>query len=74
MFLRGIVPLIVCKSTVEYTRNERFAGESNYPLKKMLAFAWDGISSFSVRPIRFISKLGLIVFLLVYVLCYTHQK
>lgn len=63
MFLRGIVPLIGYKtSTVEYARGERFAGESKYPLKKMLAFAWDGISSFSVRPMRFITVLGFCVF------------
>ena len=63
MFLRGIVPLIGFKTgTVEYSRGERFAGESKYPLKKMIAFAWDGVSSFSIRPIRFIALLGFIVF------------
>ena len=46
-----------------YERQERFAGESKYPLKKMLAFAFDGITSFSVKPIRFILTLGLIIFL-----------
>src|SRR5690606_18843444 len=52
LFLRGIVPLIGYKySIVEYERHERFAGESKYPLKKMLAFAWDGITSFSIKPI-----------------------
>ena len=62
LFLRGIVPLIGFKSTtVEYERNERFAGESKYPLKKMLAFAFDGITSFSVKPIRLISALGVII-------------
>ena len=64
MFLRGIVPLIGYKTgTVTYTRGERFAGESKYPVKKMLAFAWDGITSFSVRPIRFVAVFGFIAFL-----------
>jgi len=63
MFLRGIVPLIGFKAgVVEYTRGERFAGETKYPLRKMLSFAWDGISSFTVRPIRFITVLGFVVF------------
>lgn len=61
LFLRGIVPLLGFKSTtVYYERNERFAGESKYPLKKMLAFAWDGITSFSVVPIRFLTYFGFI--------------
>ena len=59
LFLRGIVPLIGYKSdTVEYARKERFAGESKYPLKKMLAFAIDGITSFSIKPIHLITTLG----------------
>lgn len=63
LFLRGMIPLIGYPSdTVYYERNERFAGESKYPLKKMLAFAFDGISSFSVKPIRFIVWLGFLVF------------
>jgi len=63
LFLRGIVPLIGFKSTVvTYERHERFAGESKYPLKKMLAFAFDGITSFSVKPIRFITTLGFLIF------------
>ncbi len=63
LFLRGIVPLIGYKtSVVEYERSERFAGESKYPLKKMLAFAIDGITSFSVKPIRMITSLGFILF------------
>ena len=63
LFLRGIVPLIGYKtSIVEYERSERFAGESKYPLKKMLAFAIDGITSFSVKPIRMITTLGFILF------------
>jgi polyisoprenyl-phosphate glycosyltransferase len=59
LFLRGLVPLVGFKSTkVYYNRKERFAGESKYPLKKMLAFAFDGITSFSVAPIRFVTFLG----------------
>lgn len=61
LFLRGMVPLIGYKSdNVYYDRNERFAGESKYPLKKMLSFAFDGITSFSINPIRMISSLGVI--------------
>ncbi len=61
LFLRGIVPLIGYKSdSVYYDRNERFAGESKYPLKKMLSFAFDGITSFSINPIRMISTVGVI--------------
>ncbi|WP_312643547.1 glycosyltransferase family 2 protein [Hydrogenoanaerobacterium sp.] len=63
LFLRGIVPLIGYKSSVvKYDRHERFAGESKYPLKKMLAFAFDGITSFSVKPIRLITALGFVIF------------
>lgn len=63
LFLRGLVPLIGLKSTTAtYKRNERFAGESKYPLKKMLNFAWDGITSFSVKPIRMVLTLGIIMF------------
>lgn len=63
LFLRGIVPLIGFKSdVVTYERNERFAGESKYPLKKMLNFAFEGITSFSVKPIRMITALGFIIF------------
>ena len=62
LFLRGMVPLTGFKSDcVYYDRNERFAGESKYPLKKMLSFAVDGITSFSVSPIRMISTLGFAV-------------
>ena len=62
MFLRGMVPLIGYRSTsVYYDRNERFAGESKYPLKKMISFAFDGITSFSISPIRMISAFGAIV-------------
>jgi len=64
LFLRGIVPLIGYKSDiVTYERNERFAGESKYPLKKMLNFAFDGITSFSVKPIRMITTLGFLIFM-----------
>ena len=62
LFLRGIVPEIGYKSgIVEYERAERFAGESKYPLKKMLSFAFDGITSFSIKPIRFIMDLGFLI-------------
>ncbi|MBO4583625.1 MAG: glycosyltransferase family 2 protein [Clostridia bacterium] len=62
LFLRGLVPLVGFPSaTVEYARQERKAGESKYPLKKMLALAWQGITSMSVRPIRLILSLGLIL-------------
>ena len=61
LFLRGIVPLIGFNSTVvTYERNERFAGESKYPLRKMLAFAFDGITSFSIKPIRLILNMGIV--------------
>ena len=64
LFLRGIVPQIGYKwTTVTYERAKRFAGESKYPLKKMLAFAADGITSFSVKPIRMVFSLGVVVFL-----------
>lgn len=64
LFLRGMVPLVGFKScNVEYARNERFAGESKYPLKKMLAFAWDGITSFSIKPIRFVTMTGFLIFI-----------
>ncbi len=62
LFLRGIVPLIGYRSDyVYYDRHERFAGESKYPLKKMLSFAMDGITSFSVKPLKLISNLGILV-------------
>lgn len=63
LFLRGIVPLIGYKSDiVTYERHERFAGESKYPLKKMLAFATDGITSFSIKLIRMITTCGFLIF------------
>ncbi len=65
LFLRGMVPLVGFKSTsVYYDRHERLAGESHYPLKKMLALAFDGITSLSVKPIRLITLFGLIISLL----------
>lgn len=71
LFLRGIIPLIGFKSdTVEYVRNERAAGESKYPLKKMINFAMEGILSFSIKPIRMITISGITVFIasLIYML------
>lgn len=63
LFLRGIVPMIgYTTGTVEYERGERFAGESKYPLKKMLSFAMEGITSLSTKPIRYITVLGFLVF------------
>ena len=64
LFLRGIVPMLGYKTTtVEYERHNRFAGETKYPLKKMLSFAIEGITSLSIRPIRLISMVGLLAFL-----------
>ena len=64
LFLRGIVPMIGYNTAVvEYERGERFAGESKYPLKKMLSFAMEGITSLSTKPIRYITGLGFLVFL-----------
>ncbi|MEG1072690.1 MAG: glycosyltransferase family 2 protein [Oscillospiraceae bacterium] len=64
LFLRGIVPLVGYRSdTVEYERGERFAGESKYPLGKMLSFALEGITSLSTQPLRMISGLGFLIFL-----------
>ncbi len=64
LFLRGIVPMIGYRTdVVTYERGERFAGESKYPLKKMLAFALEGITSLSVKPLRMITGLGFFVFL-----------
>ena len=62
LFLRGLIPLVGFKSTsVTYARAERIAGESHYPLKKMLALAIDGITSLSVKPLRLITGFGLLV-------------
>ncbi len=63
LFLRGIVPMIGYPTdTVEYERGERFAGQSKYPLKKMVSFALEGVTSLSVRPLRMITGLGFLVF------------
>ena len=63
LFLRGLAPLVGFQSdVVTYDRSERFAGESKYPFKKMLAFAIDGITSFSVKPLRLITTAGVIIF------------
>ncbi len=65
LFLRGIVPQIGYKTdSVFYERSERFAGESKYSLKKMMAFAFDGVTSFSVKPIRVITVAGVLIFLI----------
>lgn len=62
LFLRGMVPLVGFKSTtVEYTRRERLAGESKYPLRKMMSLAADGVTSLSVKPLRLIMGFGIIV-------------
>lgn len=72
LFLRGMVPMIGYKTDIiEYERNERFAGESKYPLKKMISFAMNGITSLSIKPIRLISFLGFLlsgisIFMLIY--------
>lgn len=69
LFLRGIVPTIGLKSTtVEYERAKRLAGESKYPLRKMLNFAWDGVTSFSIKPIRMILTLGVVMMVISFVI------
>lgn len=68
IFLRGMVPLVGFKSTsVYYERHERIAGESHYPLRKMLALAFDGITSLSIKPIRMITGLGILIAFLSFV-------
>lgn len=68
LFLRGMVPLVGFKSTcVTYERHERVAGESHYPLSKMLALAFDGITSLSIKPIRFITGFGVFVALVSFI-------
>ena len=68
LFLRGMVPLVGFKSTtVSYSRAERLAGESHYPLKKMIALAVDGITSLSVKPLRLITGFGVLVALISFV-------
>ncbi len=68
IFLRGMIPLVGFKSTgVYYERHERIAGESHYPLKKMLSLAFDGITSLSIKPIRIIASLGIIISLISFI-------
>lgn len=63
LFLRGIIPMIGYRTDmVEYERGVRFAGDSKYPLKKMLSFAMEGITSLSIKPIRYITGLGFLIF------------
>ena len=65
LFLRGIVPLIGFSSVkVYYTRASRAAGESKYPLRRMLSLAWEGITSFSIIPLRIVTALGAVIFAL----------
>ena len=73
LFLRGLIPLLGFKTSIAtYERSERAAGESKYPLKKMLSFAWDGITSFSVKPLKMITTLGFIMlFISVVMIIYT---
>ena len=73
LFLRGLAPLVGFQSdTVAYDRAERFAGESKYPFKKMLSFAIDGITSFSVKPLRLITSCGIVIFIIsLFMLLYT---
>ena len=71
LFLRGIFPLIGFKSDiVYYERGERIAGESKYPLGKMLSFAWDGITSFSVKPIRLVLNVGILILILSFLMIF----
>ena len=73
LFLRGLVPMVGFKSDiVTYERSERLAGESKYPLKKMLALAWEGITSLSTKPIKLITRLGTVIFIIsIIMLIYT---
>ena len=65
LFLRALVPQLGYRSSVvEFDRAERFAGESKYPLRKMLAFAWEGITSFTAYPLRLITGIGLVISML----------
>ncbi len=68
IFLRGMVPLVGFKSTiVYYERHERIAGESHYPLSKMLSLAFDGITSLSIKPIRMITGVGFVIAVLSFI-------
>ncbi len=65
LFLRGIIPLMgFKKEIIYYDRLERFAGKSKYPLRKMLSFAWNGITSFSTFPLKIVTAIGFIIFLI----------
>ena len=65
LFLRGMMPLIGYQTcNVYYERKERVAGESKYPIKKMIALAWNGITSFSIKPIVMITGLGFVIVIL----------
>ena len=69
LFLRGIVPQVGYKSDIAYyERNERIAGDSKYPLKKMLSFAVDGITSFSIKPLRMITSIGFLILILSFII------
>ncbi len=68
LFLRGLIPLVGFKSTcVYYDRHERMAGKSHYPLSKMLALAFDGVTSLSIKPIRIITGFGFLVSILSFI-------
>ena len=70
LFLRGLVPLVGFKSsTVEYSRAERMAGQSHYPLKKMIGLAVDGITSLSAKPLQLIMSFGIIIALISFIGC-----
>ena len=70
LYLRGLIPLVGFKSTkVEYSRAERMAGESHYPLKKMLGLAVDGITSLSVKPLHLITSIGIFVAFVSFICC-----
>jgi glycosyltransferase involved in cell wall biosynthesis len=65
IFIRGVIPLVGFKNTnVYFTRKERNTGESKYPFSKMFSFAWEGITSFSIVPLKLITSIGFIIFLL----------
>lgn len=69
LFLRGMIPTLGYKTAVvTYERNERFAGESKYPLKKMLALAWNGITSFSTKPLSLIVTAGILLMVIAVIL------
>lgn len=68
LFLRGLVPLMGYKNDiVYYNRNKRFAGKSKYSLSKMLKFAWEGVTSFSIKPLRMIASIGILIFIISFI-------